>query len=63
MMALSKFVKFLAFYKKNPRDIFLIPVSILFGYFHSGLKLYSGLTMDNTGWGSRAVADMEEMPG
>lgn len=63
MMVVSKFVKFLPFYWRNPGDILLIPFSIFFGYFHSGIKLYAALTLNNTGWGSRAGADMEEIPG
>ncbi|GIJ91598.1 hypothetical protein Asppvi_010567 [Aspergillus pseudoviridinutans] len=44
-------------YIRYPVDILLLPVSILFGYFHGGIKMYAVLTLNVTTWGSRDGAD------
>jgi hypothetical protein len=50
---LSKLVKTMAHFQRHPRDlIFLLPY-ILFGYWHSLIKLYAGITFWKTSWGSR----------
>ena len=45
-MAVSKFSKNLGHYIRNPTDVFLIPVSICFGWFHGLIKIYAMLTLD-----------------
>jgi len=45
-MFISKFIKLLGHYIRYPVDILLLPVSILFGYFHGGIKIYACLTLN-----------------
>ncbi|ODH50513.1 hypothetical protein GX48_03331 [Paracoccidioides brasiliensis] len=45
-MFVSKFIKLLGHYIRNPADFLLLPVSILFGYFHGLIKLYAAFTLD-----------------
>jgi len=40
-MLVSKFVKLLGHFARYPQDIVLLPVSILFGYFHGLIKVYA----------------------
>jgi hypothetical protein len=44
-MVFSKFVKLITHFVRFPIDLFLWPVSILFGWFHGGIKLYALLTL------------------
>jgi hypothetical protein len=59
-MLVSKFIKLLGHYIRHPVDIFLLPISILFGYFHGVIKMYAVLTLNVTAWGSRAGADAND---
>lgn len=45
-MFVSKFIKLLGHYIRFPVDFLLLPVSILFGYFHGGIKMYAVLTLN-----------------
>jgi hypothetical protein len=45
-MLVSKFIKLLGHYIRHPVDIFLLPISILFGYFHGVIKMYAVLTLN-----------------
>lgn len=45
-MFISKFIKLLGHYIRYPVDVLLLPVSILFGYFHGGIKMYAVLTLN-----------------
>lgn len=45
-MFVSKFIKLLGHYVRYPADFLLLPVSILFGYFHGIIKVYAGLTLN-----------------
>jgi hypothetical protein len=45
-MLTTKFIKLLGHYLRYPADIFLLPVSILFGYFHGAIKMYAVLTLN-----------------
>ena len=46
-MFLSKFVKLVGHYIRYPADFLLLPVSILFGYFHSlAIKVYAMLSLN-----------------
>ncbi|KNG90286.1 putative polysaccharide synthase Cps1 [Aspergillus nomiae NRRL 13137] len=56
-MFVSKFIKLLGHYIRYPVDFLLLPVSILFGYFHGGIKMYAVMTLNVTTWGSRDGAD------
>lgn len=42
----SKFIKLLGHYLRYPVDVLLIPVSILFGYFHGAIKMYAVMTLN-----------------
>ncbi|KAJ5128422.1 hypothetical protein N7448_002141 [Penicillium atrosanguineum] len=53
----SKWIKLLGHYIRYPVDVFLMPVSILFGYFHGAIKMYAVMTLNVTTWGSRDGAD------
>ena len=45
-MFVSKFSKNLGHYVRYPSDVALLPVSILFGWFHGLIKLYAMATLD-----------------
>lgn len=45
-MLLSKFIKLLGHYIRYPIDFLLLPLSILFGYFHGFIKLYAMFTLN-----------------
>jgi hypothetical protein len=42
----SKFIKLLGHYIRYPVDVFLLPVSVLFGYFHGAIKMYAVMTLN-----------------
>jgi hypothetical protein len=41
----SKVIKLIGHFKRNPWDICFLPLSILFGYFHSFIKAWALLTL------------------
>lgn len=45
-MFISKFIKLLGHYIRYPADFFLLPVSVLFGYFHGLIKGYAMLSLN-----------------
>ena len=45
-MFISKFIKLVGHYIRYPVDVLLLPVSILFGYFHGAIKMYAVLTLN-----------------
>lgn len=45
MFCFTKVVKLVGLFRKNPRDLIYLPVSILFGYFHGLIKLYALFTL------------------
>jgi hypothetical protein len=45
-MLFSKFIKLVTHFVRYPVDIFLWPVSILFGWFHGIIKFYAMLTLN-----------------
>jgi hypothetical protein len=45
MFGFTKVVKLVGLFRKNPKDIMFLPVSILFGYFHGLIKLYALFTL------------------
>lgn len=55
----SKLVKPFPHFKRNPADLIFLPGYILFGYYHSLLKLYALFTFWNCTWGSRVIEDAE----
>jgi hypothetical protein len=44
-MIFSKFIKLITHFVRYPVDIFLWPVSILFGWFHGAIKVYACITL------------------
>ncbi|TLS20378.1 uncharacterized protein PpBr36_11209 [Pyricularia pennisetigena] len=52
-LGFSKVVKLVGLIRRCPADAVYVPVSILFGYFHGFIKIYAGLTLHKTSWGSR----------
>ncbi|PQE03187.1 glycosyltransferase family 2 protein [Rutstroemia sp. NJR-2017a BBW] len=59
-MFISKVVKLIGLFMREPKDIGFLPISILFGYFHGWIKLYALLTLRMTSWGSRADGDAND---
>ncbi|KAL2198899.1 glycosyltransferase family 2 protein [Corynascus similis CBS 632.67] len=57
MFGFTKVVKLVGLFRKNPRDIVFLPVSIVFGYFHGLIKLWALFTLKKTSWGSREDGD------
>lgn len=53
----SKVVKTAGYWRRNPHDLVYLPGCILFGYFHSLIKLYALITFWKTGWGSRNLTN------
>jgi hypothetical protein len=49
----SKLVKPFPHFWRNPKDLVYFPAYVLFGYYHSLIKLYALLTFWETAWGSR----------
>lgn len=45
-MFTSKWIKLLGHFIRYPVDVLLLPVSILFGYFHGIIKVYAALTLN-----------------
>ncbi|MCJ1248716.1 hypothetical protein MMC30_005935 [Trapelia coarctata] len=60
LIFISKWIKFVGHYIRYPVDVLLVPVSILFGYFHGFFKLYAACTLHITAWGSREGADTND---
>lgn len=59
-MLFSKVIKLVGLFMREPADLIFLPVSIIFGYFHGFIKLYAGLTLRMTSWGSRADGDAND---
>lgn len=58
----SKLIKPLPHYMRNPRDLPYVPLQILFGYYHSWVKLNALLTCTNVAWGTRPGVDQPAVP-
>jgi len=41
----SKFIKLITHFARYPVDLFLWPVSVLFGWFHGAIKFYALATL------------------
>lgn len=54
LLLASKLVKPFPHYWRRPCDLVWLPGQILFGYFHSVVKLWALVTCWETGWGTRA---------
>lgn len=44
-MVFSKFIKLITHFIRFPVDVLLWPISVLFGWFHGGIKLYAFITL------------------
>ncbi|KAL6716708.1 hypothetical protein ACLMJK_006276 [Lecanora helva] len=53
----SKIVKTYGYFEERPDDLIYLPACIVFGYFHSFIKLYALLTFWDVEWGSRPLED------
>ena len=53
----SKLVKPFPHFWRNPGDLIYLPGYILFGYYHSFIKLYALMTFGVTTWGTRPGVD------
>lgn len=42
----SKWIKLLGHYLRYPVDVFLLPVSVIFGYLHGAIKMYAVMTLN-----------------
>ncbi|KAI1840670.1 hypothetical protein JX265_006121 [Neoarthrinium moseri] len=60
MFGFTKVVKLVGLFRRNPKDIMFLPVSIIFGYFHGFIKLYALFTLNMTSWGSRPDGDLDD---
>ena len=45
-MFTSKWIKLLGHYIRYPVDLLLLPISVLFGYFHGAIKMYAVMTLN-----------------
>ncbi|KAI9768148.1 MAG: hypothetical protein M1839_004175 [Geoglossum umbratile] len=54
-LLITKVVKLVPHFRRNPRDACFIPISIVFGYLHGLIKYYTLFTLHVTAWGSRDV--------
>jgi len=59
-MAWTKVIKLIGLFIREPTDIIFLPISVLFGYFHGGIKLWALFTLRMTSWGSRADGDTND---
>ncbi|TVY75845.1 hypothetical protein LSUE1_G007732 [Lachnellula suecica] len=59
-MSVSKVVKLVGLFVREPSDLIFLPVSVMFGYFHGLIKLYALFTLRHTSWGSRADGDAND---
>jgi hypothetical protein len=48
-MLWAKFLKTIKHYQRNPKDLLLFPLAVLFGYLHGFIKLYAFCTLSNVG--------------
>ncbi|MCJ1479546.1 hypothetical protein MMC13_008232 [Lambiella insularis] len=60
LMCISKWIKFVGHFLRHPVDVLLLPLLVLFGYFHGVIKLYAACTLHVTAWGSREGADADD---
>lgn len=56
ILFLSKMIKPFPHFWRNPKDLLWIPGYVLFGYYHSLIKLYALLTVNVVAWGTRPGA-------
>ncbi|TVY44943.1 Hyaluronan synthase [Lachnellula occidentalis] len=59
-MSITKWVKLVGLFMREPSDMIFLPVSIIFGYLHGIIKLYAAITLRHTSWGSRADGDAND---
>lgn len=55
----SKMAKIVPHFKRHPEDLVFFPGQVLFGYFHSLIKLWALLTFFDVAWGTRDLAKVE----
>lgn len=57
----TKFVRPAPHYWRHPRDLIYAPLIILFGYYHSWIKLHALITCWDISWGTRAGIDAPKL--
>jgi hypothetical protein len=55
-IVLSKMIKLIPHFRRNPADLLLIPVYLAFAYLHSLMKLWALFTFWNIQWSGRNLA-------
>jgi len=60
MFGFVKIIKLIPLFIRNPANIKYLPLSIVFGWLHGFIKIYAGLTLKMTSWGSRADGDTND---
>ena len=58
----SKTVKLIGLFRRNPRDVVFLPVSIVFGYFHGFIRLYSLFTLNMVSHSSQSQRSQQCQP-
>lgn len=51
--------KIVPHFRRHPEDLVFFPGQVLFGYFHSLIKLWALLTFFDVAWGTRDLAKVE----
>eukprot|EP00475_Leptophrys_vorax_P013003 TRINITY_DN19385_c0_g1_i1.p1 TRINITY_DN19385_c0_g1~~TRINITY_DN19385_c0_g1_i1.p1 ORF type:complete len:755 (+),score=172.29 TRINITY_DN19385_c0_g1_i1:226-2490(+) len=59
-LIMSRFIKFVPHFFKNPNHICYIFHFLFFNYFFVFLKIYALCSLSNTDWGNRAIDDDDE---
>ncbi|KAI6708825.1 hypothetical protein PZA11_005887 [Diplocarpon coronariae] len=59
-MVWVKAIKLISLWIRNPADIIYWPLSIVFGYLHTFIKIYALCTHNTTSWGSREDGDTND---
>ncbi|KAK5660621.1 hypothetical protein OQA88_13185, partial [Cercophora sp. LCS_1] len=49
-MVFTKIVKLVGLFWRNPSDMIYLPLSVVFGYFHSLIKLRALITLKEVGY-------------
>lgn len=57
-MLFSKFIKHVTHFVRYPVDVLLLPISIIFGWFHGIIKFYAMVTLNEVRVSSRPVLSL-----
>lgn len=59
-LVFTKLVKLVPHFRRYPKDLKYIPVSIVFSYLHGLINIYALCTLHQTIWGGKDLGDEEE---